>query len=132
MPCEEDLFTDEDKADLRLTAEAGLTDRCEVLRQDLIEDRGIGVPRDPADTWPVTDEDVPVNVSPDNTGRTFGQQGAALTSEGRYNAKFKAGYDIRNTDKIRVTTLGGRVFRMIGPRYASNEIVRIMACEEEV
>jgi hypothetical protein len=105
---------------------------CEVMRQETEEDRGIQVSVDSEDAWPVIDTDVPVNVYPSQVPR-YGQEGAAVIVEGGYDAAFDAGYDIRNKDRIRVTSgpSTGRVFRMIGPRFGTLEAARIMACEEE-
>jgi hypothetical protein len=117
---------------LKNNLNSSLDQLCDILSQDLQLDRGIQVPADPDQPWPVVDVDVPVRIDPSIRMPRNAQAGEAITSEGSYNAVFEAGTDIRNTDRIRVTTMGNRVFEMIGPRYASYEIGRIMACEEIV
>lgn len=106
---------------------------CEVMRQNLVLDRGQWVPADANTPWPVIATSVPVNVYPTQRHPRFGQEGGAVIVEGGFDAAFDAGYDIRDKDRIRVTSgpSTGRVFRMIGPRYGTLETARIMACEEE-
>lgn len=154
---------------------------CEVMRQTTTEDRGVVVPADPDNPWPVIDSDVPVKITPVSTAPGHGIEGGAIIVEGRFDASFEAGYDIRDKDRIRLTRLPAgfpsyaaltnanietvsqvntatdgeldaiagidaaeitairaaatafhdRSFRMIGKRYGSFEVKRVMACEEE-
>lgn len=53
-----------------------------------------------------------------------------VTTEGAYDIAFPADTDVRNKDRFKVHTLGERVFEIIGPRYATNEVSRIMAARE--
>lgn len=126
------MFSQEEIDALRGDAATTHADLCQVLRQTLIDDRGVMSPEDPDDPWPVVASDVPVRITGYSTRGQVGQQGGADISEADYTAHFAAGYDIRNTDRIKVTTLGNRVFRMIAPRVGTYEIERVMYCTEEV
>jgi hypothetical protein len=113
-----------------MLAERTRVDRCEVLRQDLIKDRGVYVPRDPDNPWPEIAENVRVRIEPLQAMPRDVAGGPAVTTEGAFVAKFDIGEDIQNLDRIRVTTDGNRVFQMIARRDGTSKTSVVFACQE--
>jgi len=114
----------------RALAVKWLRDRGAILRQNLTTDGRGGRKPAGSDAWPVVANDVKMAVLYSQKTPMELVAGEQIVSEGAFNVMFKNGTDIKNTDRVRVATLDNRVFRMIGPRYASDEILRVMAAEE--
>lgn len=118
--------------DIKATVAGMLGDLGDIQRQALVDDlRGGLKPSDAAIPWPVVHGGQACRVDPMRVPNAHAID-YRLTVDGGYDISFLAGADIRNKDRVRVTTLGNRVFKIIGPRYASDEILRVMAAEEFV
>lgn len=115
----------------------GFTDRCTVQRQNLVDDnRGGQTPNSPSDPWPtvVDGDDEPIVlrclVSTTRLRPTERVEDSRLTYEGSFDIGFELGTDIRIRDRVIVSTQSNRVFDIIGPRYAGDEVSKIMAAKE--
>jgi hypothetical protein len=112
-----------------------LSERCAIQRQVFVDDQAGGqTPADPDNPWPTVagQESAPCRVDVTRIRPKERFSDNRLTSAGDFDVSFEAGTDIRNKDRIAVTTLAGRVFNMVGPRYATDEILRVMAADEIV
>lgn len=106
-------------------------DLAAIQRQDLIDD-GRGGLKPSSSAWPTVVDNVACRVDRHIAKPHATAADNRLTVEGGYDVSFSFGTDIRNKDRVQVHTLGERVFKIIGPRYASDEASRIMAAEEIV
>ena len=108
-------------------------DTGDIQRQILVDNqRGGKKPANPDDPWPAIKTNVKTNVEPVRiTPRESGVD-LRVTMEGKFDIEFPAETDIRNRDRYKCSTLNDRVFRIIGPRYAKDEISRVMAAEEVI
>lgn len=104
-----------------------------IERQVLDSDgRGGLKTHDPSTPWPIVADNVPARIAKTIIHPRTATLEERLTVDGAYDICFVAGTDIRNKDRYRCHTQNERVFKIIGPRYASDEISRIMAAEEIV
>lgn len=118
--------------DMQASVLGMLTERGDIQRQALVDDgRGGLKPTDPNTPWPVAHASQACRVDPTRVPNVNAID-YRLTVDGGYDISFVAGADIRNKDRVKVSTLGNRVFKIVGPRYASDEILRVMAAEEIV
>lgn len=116
--------------DMQGTVIGMLDERGIIQRQDLIDDQRGGLkPADINNPWPAVQSSAPCRVDAMRIPSAHATD-YRLTVDGGFDVSFIAGTDIRNKDRVQVSTLGNRVFKIIGPRYASDEILRVMACEE--
>lgn len=117
--------------EIQATVLGFLTDKGSIQRQVLVDDgRGGLKPSNSNNPWPTIQSNVScrADIARIRSSERFNDN--RLTSEGEFDVSFLAGTDIRNADRVVITTLDNRVFNLLGPRYASDEILRVMAANE--
>jgi head-tail adaptor len=109
-------------------AELLLTDLCAIQRKTLADDGRGGQ----TGSWANVTDNVRCRVAPFRLIAGEATKENRTVSIGPYSIEFAQGTDIRNGDRIKVHTLGERVFNILGARWGSLEILRIMAADEVV